>query len=165
MLELGSCMCNCLWPTSVLDMFIQNKSSRTSFWCVKRSPMHRLGSTRCARSKIFSRTRLRKARCVIHPVLTPGTKYLQLIRQAEHGMVECRLQEECATLTRFGTELRELDEVIRRSRRLLMWRSRSRSSTMKKPVTSRRRRTSRSSMNGSRRKPVSKRTSHGGCLR
>jgi len=50
---------------------------------------------------------------VIHFVLTRGTKYLPLIRQAEHGEAERRLQEERATLTRFDTELRELDEVIK----------------------------------------------------
>ena len=54
-------------------------------------------------------------------------KCLQLIRQAEHGEAE-RLQEERATLTRFDTEFRELDVMIKtRSRRLLMRRSRSRS--------------------------------------
>jgi structural maintenance of chromosome 2 len=47
---------------------------------------------------------------VIHVVLTRGTKYLQLIRQAEHGEVERRLQEVRATL---DTELRRLDEVIK----------------------------------------------------
>ena len=46
-------------------------------------------------------------------MLTRGTKYLPLIRQAEHGEAERRLQEERATLTRFDTELRELDEVIK----------------------------------------------------
>ena len=50
---------------------------------------------------------------MIHPVLIRRTKYLQLIRQAEHGEAERRLQEERATLTRFDTELRELDEVIK----------------------------------------------------
>jgi len=49
---------------------------------------------------------------VIHPVLSRCTKYLQLIRQAEHGGSERRLQEERATLTRFDTESRERDEVI-----------------------------------------------------
>jgi len=43
----------------------------------------------------------------------PGTKYLQLIQQAEHGEAERRLQEERATLTQFDTELRELDEVVK----------------------------------------------------
>jgi structural maintenance of chromosome 2 len=33
--------------------------------------------------------------------------------QAEHAEAERRLQEERATLTRFDTELRELDEVIK----------------------------------------------------
>ena len=33
--------------------------------------------------------------------------------QAEHGEAERRLQEERATLTRFDTELRELDDVIK----------------------------------------------------
>ena len=50
---------------------------------------------------------------MIHTVLTRGTKYLQLIRQAEHGGSERHLQEERVTLTRFDTELRELDEVIK----------------------------------------------------
>jgi structural maintenance of chromosome 2 len=50
---------------------------------------------------------------VIHLVLTRGRKYLERIRQAEHGEAERRLQEERATLTRFDTELRELDEVIK----------------------------------------------------
>lgn len=50
---------------------------------------------------------------MIYPVLIRCTKYLQLIRQAEHGEAERRLQEERATLTRFDTELRELDEVIK----------------------------------------------------
>ncbi len=50
---------------------------------------------------------------MIHPVLTCGTKYLRLIRQAEHGEAEHHLQEERATLTRFYTELREFDEVLK----------------------------------------------------
>ena len=50
---------------------------------------------------------------MIHPVLMRCTKCLQLIRQAEHGEAERRLREERATLTRFDTELRELDEVIK----------------------------------------------------
>jgi structural maintenance of chromosome 2 len=35
------------------------------------------------------------------------------LQQAEHGEAESRLQEERATLTRFDTELRDLDEVIK----------------------------------------------------
>ena len=47
----------------------------------------------------------------------PWYKYLELIQQAEHGEAERRLQEERATLTRFDTELRELDEVIKAKKR------------------------------------------------
>ena len=44
-------------------------------------------------------------------------KYLQLTRQADLREAERRLQEERATLTRFDTESRELDEVIKAKKR------------------------------------------------
>jgi len=50
---------------------------------------------------------------VIHPVLIRGTKYLQPVEQDEPAEVERRLKEEHAALTRFDTQLRELDEVIK----------------------------------------------------
>src|SRR5712691_1782125 len=59
------------------------------------------------------RKKLNLSRVVMHPMLTI-TKYLQLILQAEHGEAERRLQEDRATLIRVDTELRVLDEVIRR---------------------------------------------------
>ncbi|KAH9955702.1 P-loop containing nucleoside triphosphate hydrolase protein [Russula dissimulans] len=53
------------------------------------------GSTRRARSSKPSRTKSRRARC------------------EKHGGAEGRLREERTTLTRFDTELRDLDEVIK----------------------------------------------------
>ena len=55
------------------------------------------------------------AKRVVRDTLRADTlyKYLQLTRQAELREAERRLQEERAMLTRFDTELRELDEVIK----------------------------------------------------
>ena len=50
---------------------------------------------------------------MIHPLLIRGAKYLQPVEQVEPDEVECHLKEERAALTRFDTQLRELDEVIK----------------------------------------------------
>lgn len=63
------------------------------------------------------RKKLNLSRGVMYPVLTRVKKHLQHILQTEHGEAERRLQEERATLIRVDTELRVLDEVIRRGTR------------------------------------------------
>jgi len=50
---------------------------------------------------------------VIHPLLIRGAKYLQPVEQVEPDEVERRLKEERAALTRFDTQLCELDKVIK----------------------------------------------------
>jgi hypothetical protein len=80
----------------------------------------------------------------------------------EHGGAERRLREERLTFTRFDTELRELDELIKAKKQAasdaevaikkLDHETRSRLLLRKRLDTSLRQRTSRSSMSGSRRK-------------
>ncbi len=108
-LALGSYTCNCLWAASV-----------TKRVCIEQieadiaSAREALANGSAGIDKM--RKKLNLSRGVMHPMLT-RTKYLQLILQGEHGEAERRLREERATLIRVDTELRVLDEVIRRRRR------------------------------------------------
>jgi hypothetical protein len=74
--------------------------------------MPQRGSTRWTKNLDPSSTKSQKLKYV---TICPSLSFSRadFVAQTEHGQAEGRLQEERATLTRFDTELRDLDEVIK----------------------------------------------------
>jgi structural maintenance of chromosome 2 len=76
--------------------------------------MHLLGSTRCAKELKVLADEVAKSEVRDTSRAVPWCNIFTTHPTGEHGeATKCRLREERLTFTRFDTELRELDEVIK----------------------------------------------------